>query len=371
MVRQRIVEKYFGTVHIRRSSRAGLTGLALLAFCLNPSEPHACAFDMVKPELTQIDRIIEAERLVLARSGQTNPFTFEATNVLVGPDEGPLIEYLVDSTTRRRLARNPSDEVLFSYSVDQGWKRIAYVDESFRIVLDTALENRSEWQTGMTQSRVDFIKTLQERDNRADWTLIIGELDKVPYRQLREMDLNISDDELRAELWSKRGYPYQAILALLVGLSGTAESRAEINGFIERAIDRDSVDNLGAFTAAYLELEGAQGAKNLEHGFLLNPFQSLEKLEQIVMAMSVHHGLEDLELRNSIHKAIGRLVTNRPEAGAIIARQFSLRSDWSQASQLEPLVRKRQVASLTDMLTISVYLGRAREAASVKAATDG
>ena len=78
------------------------------------------------------------------------------------------------------------------------------------------------------------------------------------------------------------------------------------------------------------------------------------------MALSVHHGLADPLLRSEIQSAIKALVDQRPEAGVIVARQFSLRSDWSQADVLEPLVRERDVA-LGDLLTISVYLARARE----------
>lgn len=356
---------------IHRYRQVGLAGLALLVFNLCPVMADACAFDMVKPEKTQIDRMIEAERLVLARPGLTNGFQFEVTTTLVGPEEGPPIRQLVDSTARRRLASNPSDAVLFGYSREEGWTRIAYIDESSRFILDAALENRSDWRMGMTQGRLGFITELQARNAPADWSLIIGELDKVPYPQLREMDLRISDDKLRAKMWTKEGYRYQAILALLAGLSGTPKSRDMIHAFIERAAERDRVNNLGAFAAAYLELEGVEGAEHLEQAFLMAPAQSLDRIEQIVMAMSVHHGLEDPELRNTIHAAIGRLVAARPEAGAVVARQFSLRSDWSQASQLEPLVRDRQVANMTDMLTISVYLGRAREAALMRGASDG
>ena len=76
--------------------------------------------------------------------------------------------------------------------------------------------------------------------------------------------------------------------------------------------------------------------------------------------MSVHHGLSDTVVNSAIRDAVQVLIESRPEAGAIVARQFSLRSDWSQAAILEPLVQQRKVA-LSDLLTISVYLARARE----------
>jgi hypothetical protein len=275
------------------------------------------------------------------------------------------------SPARRKLASNTSEAVLFSYSAEEGWRRIAYVDESFRFILDSALENRADWRMGMTKSRLDFIVELRARDRPEDWALIIGELDKVPYQQLRDMDIDMSFEDLRAKLWSNEGYPYQAILALLLGLSGTPEARREIEEHLTRVEDWNWANNLGAYAAAYIELEGVDGLKNLEEAFLLDPSQPLDKLEQIVMALSVHNGLEDLEIRTAVHAALERLLANRPEAGAIVARQFSLRSDWSQVSLLEPLIRNRQATSVSDMLTISVYLGRAREAALLEAISDG
>jgi hypothetical protein len=82
-----MAEKNIETICIRRSLPAGLTGLALLAFSLSSSEAHACAFDMVKPERTQIDRMVESERLVLARPAHANPYKFEISTSLIGAQE--------------------------------------------------------------------------------------------------------------------------------------------------------------------------------------------------------------------------------------------------------------------------------------------
>lgn len=315
---------------------------------------------MIKPERTTIDWIVDSEILVLARPSDENPFAFDVTRVLAGVDEGPRIDLLVDVSSRRILAARPSDAVLFAYNSGQGWRRVAYVDASFRYILQTALDHRLAWQNSMPQSRLNLITALQDSSVPAHKSVVIGELDKVPYAVLRTLDLRISDEELLNDLWSRTGYPYQAIRALLLGLSGTPAAKAEIHDYIDLVTDWGWANNLGAFAAAYIELEGASGVEHLTKTMLLDPNQPLEKLEQIVMAMSVHHGIGDQHLRTSIQNSIDALVTRRPEAGVIVARQFSLRSDWSQSTVLEPLVRERSVA-LSDLLTISVYMARARE----------
>ncbi|AXI46299.1 hypothetical protein C1J03_09830 [Sulfitobacter sp. SK012] len=340
--------------------RARAFGVLLAAFCFTSGPAISCAFDMVKPEKTTIDWIVDSEVLVLARPSDENPFAFDVIRVLAGVDDGPPINQLVDSSSRRILAARPADAVLFAYSFDQGWRRVAYVDESFRGLLQTALDHRLAWQNSIPQSRLNFITALQGSSVAAHKTVVIGELDKVPYAVLRTLDIRISDEELLKELWSRTGYPYQAIRALLLGLSGTPAARAEIHDYINRVTDWGWANNLGAFAAAYIELEGASGVEHLANTMLLAPNQPLNKLEQIVMAMSVHHGIGDQQIKTSIQESINALVIQRPEAGVIVARQFSLRSDWSQSTALEPLVRERSVA-LGDLLTISVYMARARE----------
>ncbi len=350
---------------LRRQFSSGLQALALgvsmAALCATSGPAFSCAFDMVKPERTVIDWIVDSETLVLARPSDENPFTFDATRVLVGVDEGPPIGELVDSLIRRKLEARASDAVLFAHDSETGWQRVAYVDESFRDILQTTLDHRLAWQNSMPQSRLDLIMALQDSSLPAHKAIVIGELDKVPYANLRALDIRISDEELLGDLWNTTGYPYQAIRALLLGLSGTPAARAEIHEFIERVTDWGWANNLGAFAAAYIELEGASGVEHLANAMLLDPAQPLDKLEQIVMAMSVHHGIADQPLKTSIQDTIDALVSQRPSAGAVVARQFSLRSDWSQTSVLEPLVRDRSVA-LGDLLTISVYVARASEA---------
>jgi hypothetical protein len=322
---------------------------------------QACAFDMVKPERTAIDWIVDADHLVLTRPQAGNAFLFGVEEVLAGRAEATPVDQLVDTATRNRLVLNPDDAVLFARIEGGPWHRVGYVDARFRDLMDVALAHRSEWRAGMTQSRTDFIHALQASDDPIQRTVVIGELDKVPYPDLRAFDLHIPVEQLLADLWTPAGYPYQAIRALLLGLSGTPEARAEIAAFIDRVEDWEWANNLGAFAAAYIELEGVAGVEHLARGMLSDAAQPLDKVEQIVMALSVHHGLAEPALRDAIGETIQKLVVQRPETGVAIARQFSLRADWSQSAVLEPLVRARNFTTMGDLLTVSVYLATARQ----------
>jgi len=222
-----------------KKPRAWAVSVLLSTAILVSGPAFSCAFDMVKPERTKIDWIVDSEVLVLARPNQEDPFTFNVTQVLTGEYSGSQIGQLVDSITRQRLAANLSATVLFAHDPDNGWRRVAFVDESFRSILDTTLEHRLAWQTGMPQSRLEFITELQDSPVPQHRAIVIGELDKVPYADLRKMDLQIPSEELLGDLWTLEGYPYQAIRALLLGLSGKPAARAKIHDYIIRVEDRN------------------------------------------------------------------------------------------------------------------------------------
>lgn len=340
--------------------RAGLLAVGVLASGLGASPARACAFDMIKPERTVIDWIVEADTLVLARPDPSNAFAFDITDVLRGAQRVPAINHLVNSVERKRLTSNPLDAVLFAHDGAE-WRRVVYVDAYFQDTLDAVLAQSAAWFASMPESRIAFIEDLQQSNDPRHKAIVIGELDKVPYADLRRFDLQISEDELLDRMWSLDDYAYQAILTLLLGFTGTPVAQAEVHDYIDRVADWSWAENLGAFAAALIEMDGTAGVEKLASGMLADPNQSIGKIEQLVMALSVHHALASPELQLAIQSTLDDLLTTRPEAAVVIARQYGLRADWSQAEYLAPLVRDRQFSSLQDMLTVSVYIAQAHE----------
>lgn len=326
----------------------------------------ACAFDMVKPERTLIDWIVDSDSLVLARPAADNPFKFAVVDVLSGSAVPGPVTHLVDSSTRRKLALHADDAVLFAEIANGEWRRVAYIDDAFRDVLHTALAHRNTWREAMPQSRIDFLDALQDTPDPRYRAIVIGELDKVSYAQLQTFDLRIPLEDLIAQLWTKEGYPYQAIHALLIGLSGTEDARAVISKAIRGAKGGAMPANLGAFAAAYIELDGPAAISALAADILQDPAQSLEKLEQIIMALSVHQALVDDVQQAAINAAIARLVRDRPAAAEAVARQFTRRGNWSQSALLNELVRDRKLVSMDAYYTVALYLSEARNQQSAQ-----
>jgi hypothetical protein len=332
---------------------------------------QACAFDLVPPEKSSIDWIVEADRLVLARPRPDNKFAFGVTEVLIGEMGDIELPGLVDSKTRRMLTVNPRQAILFARIEGGDWKRVATIDETFRPILEAAMRYRGDWAGEFDEGRKEFIEELQDNADPRVKALVIAELDKMPYEMLRRMDMRIPPDELISELWMISEAPYQAIRALLLGLSDDEAAHREIHDFINRVEDRSLVRNLGAFAAALIEIDGVAGVEKLASGMLLDPSQPLEKLEQILMALSVQNVVAEREVRDAIGIAVADFVALRPEGGAIVARQFATRSDWSQAAVLQQLLQDQGLPNATDLLTVSVYLAQARQAAAIGSEDEG
>jgi hypothetical protein len=320
----------------------------------------SCAFHTYKPERTAVDWLIEARHLVLARPGPNNEFAYGVVQVIRNATATDQLPFLVSSPLRRRLAANPKDAVLFAAGDDVQWRQVAYVDPDFRRIMQAVIKNAERWRAGYHPARLEMFAALQDHPNPSLRDLSIRELDKAPYSLLRRIDVRIPPETLLAKLWTREGYPYQSITVLLLGLTQSPEARTEIHAFIDRVADWDEARNLGAFATALVELDQADGVARLEGTILADRSQPLQKVEQVIEALTIHNGVGSLKLRKAIAAALGRLVQARPETAALVARQFAARSDWSQASWLKTRVQPDNIPGLADRLAVESYLAWAK-----------
>ena len=325
---------------------------------------HACAFDLTKPERTSIDWILEADTLVLARPDPQNPYSYQVVEVLRGNGDTYQVPLLVHSFNRRMLMLNPDDTVLLRQAEDQSWAQVAYVDRDFNDLLQVTLANAHIWQDGYHPSRFATFEALQTSKTPRLRELALRELDKAPYEMLRDLDLQFATQDLLDELWTLNGYPFQPIRVLLLGLSDDNKARREIYAYFSRIQDWDRANNVGAFAAALIELEGTQGVAYLDKVLVSKPDQPLEKLLGVIGALAVQRRVAPPDLRQAIDHVLARLMSSRPETAPLVAQQFSTFSDWSQQVPLELLVQERRLMTAADMMVVSVYVARARDANS-------
>lgn len=347
----------------RFRSALSLARAAALCLCMMAATKVAiaCSFHTYKPEKTPIDLVIESDHLVIARSDPENPFAYRVVETLRDGGRDVVISQLVDSTTRKRLATNPDEGVLFAFGPERaGWRSVAYLTPGYRQVVDSVMSGMARWKAGYDPARLAIFETLQNDPDPTLRELAIREFDNAPYALLRGIDLTVPAQQLIAGLWTQQGYPYQSIRILLLGLSGEDTARGEVYRYIDRIADRDWAKNLGAFATALVELDGTDGLARLEAAILSDPRQPLDKLEQVVEALAIHNGVGTANLRAAIDATLGRLLEARPEAAALIARQFGTRQDWSQAESLAALVVAGKLPHTDDVTAVAGYVTRAR-----------
>ncbi len=339
-----------------RPSLAGALLAAALALVPAP-QTLACAFHTDLPEKSVADWLVDGIEVVLARPDPENPYAFRITEVIHSAGTPPEVNLLVNSELRRKLMAHPEDEVLLAND-GYGWTILSYVDPVFRPIMREVLARAPGWNGVYGAERLEIFAALQDSADVDLRQLALTEIDKAPYALLRG-------------LWLPQAYGYQPIRVLLLGLTGSEAARDEVRGFLLRVADWEWANNLGAYATAAIELDGIDGVRLLESGFLANPAQPLANLEQVIEAMAIQHGVAPPEVRAEIAATLQRFVHARPQGAAPIARQFMTREDWSQGPLLAGLMEAKALPSAQDLLTVAVYVAQARGAGVIEARDEG
>lgn len=345
------------------AGRTFLAGLLCLWFSAFSGPAQACSFHNYKPEKTLIDRFLTSQTVALARPAPEDPFRYEVTRIYRGKAVEEEIPVLVDSSTRRRLAQNPKDGVLFVHTASGGWQAVAAVDADRRQLLETLLENAADWRADPYHpERFSVLANYQDHGNPGLRRLALQEIDRVPYAMLRTMEVRLSEEDLVGSLTSWADYPYRPINLLLLGLKDSETAAAFVNRQVTLMRDWDTADSLGAAATALIELEGERGVEKLAQFYLADPEQPLAKLESVVEALAIHSSLGVADLQGTIKQALAGFVARRPSGAAMIARQFSTRQDWSIGPYLEAVLRKPGELTPDSKLLVAAYVAQSRAA---------
>lgn len=346
---------------------SGLTGrlkvgsMALLVAAGLLLEAKACSFHNHKPSKTLVDWMLHGDTVVVARPDPDNPFSYKTTEVIRGDPGANTIPFLVDSVSRRTLARNQEDGVVFALTRGGNWQRIAYVGATNRQVIKNIRNRASSWATTeFHPDRFAFFALLQDHSNATIRRLALQEIDRVPYGLLRDINVRLSEEVLIGSLNNVREFNYRPINLLLLGLKGTDEARSYIRKQVTIQKTMDGSPNLGALATALVELEGVAGVKLLDHHFLSDTALSITKAESIVEAMAIHNGVGRTQVRNAIARSLGDLLPRNPALAPLIARQFSARQDWSLLTPMEALLKSAKTLNGATRLSASIYVTQAK-----------
>jgi len=209
----------------------------------------ACGFHGYTPQETAVERMLASDHIVLARLSEDDRFRFKAVEALEGGLENVDIPYLVDSASRRRLAANSDDAVLFARDGSDGeWRRLAYVDAEYRALIDKVVARLPDWELSDDADRYQMFADLHDHPDRDIRTLALLELDRADY----------------------------------------------------------------GYATAWLEFDGAEAARALADGYLKTPTTRPKARELIVEAMAIHSLSGDEATRNAIGAELKAAVAEAP-----------------------------------------------------------
>lgn len=341
--------------------RLTLLASALVAAGIaSPATP--CAFHNFAPAESLVNQLLGTDHIVLARIDPANPFRYAAVEAIEGPLEGVEIPYLVDTTTRRRLALNPGDRVLFVRDEGYGaWTRLAYLDAGLRPVFDGVAARLPAWELGADEDRFGMFAGLIDHPDAAVADIALREIDQADYSVLRGLPIRASVEPMMAALYDPAQINMRPIRILLLGLSGDPGAERFLRRAFDRALGFDGAV-LGAYATALMELGGPAAADRIAREVLLDPALPVETRELVVEAFALQSQSGADETAQAARAAIDAALVQAPELAGAVARQFGLRGDFSQNERLAALMNEKRVTAIADMLAVGQYVMFAREA---------
>ncbi len=329
---------------------------SILAGLVFAASANACGFHNYTPQPTLVNRLLVSDDIVLARMAPDNPFQFQAFEALEGNLGAAEIPYLIDATTRRRLALDSNAAVLFARDGSYGpWKRLAFVDAALAPVLRTVMENLPAWEVGGDDHRLGYFATLLGHPDDRIHRLALRELDLADYSLLRDLDLDLAPSRLLVQFDSPMESEFKPIRILLLGLSGEKQQRARLESGLENSV-RAEGRFLGAYATALIELVGPEAINDIASVYLTDRDLPLVARELLIEAISLHGQTGDRVMEEAISVAIESSLWLDPGLAGAVARRFGSRGDWSHHSALQALLMEGAVHAPADKQDVSQYV---------------
>jgi hypothetical protein len=352
----------WATRALRRPGWLWAALLLAIVPALLPAPVFACLVCITLPERTIADRVIEAETVVLAREDPARPFSYVPVEPLKGHVSAAPIPFLVDSTTRRRLAADGDASVLFVREAES-WVQLAYVDAPVRAMLAQILAAAPAWDAEPDHAqRFTFFANLHDHPNDTIRLLALAEISRAPYAQIRSMTPRLSRPQIARILRDPKWVEWAPVHILFLGLSDDPEDHAFVRRTTRLAAERGIQSHLGAWATALVEIDGAPAIDWLQTAYLEDPNREVEALRAVIDALATLLDGGDPDLQPAIAAALRDLPQRRPDLAPEAAVQLAALGDWSQAETFSDILESGAVAGPAAEFVLMTYLEAARDA---------
>ena len=300
--------------------------LAVLTIALAPLTALACAVCAPTAPLTVVQRMIDADRAVLAVPDSGPLPAWRIVEVLKGDPGGSAPD--ASAPIPRDAGERPVLWVRDALSRE--WTPLAAVAASRTEWLRslgrfkrTAEMDASDWTTRVAA----FVPLLEDPEPLVAETAY-GEVARAPYAAMRANRTSL--DAMRLARWvdDPNLADRRPLYLLLLGLAGGPADAARIERRLAARRPGTDTTDLPALIAAQLELRGAARLPAVEKAWLLDPARTQQEVRAAIVAMSVHGGSPGPVSREAVVGAYLRFVERRRPLAGLVAQDLAGWKVW-------------------------------------------
>ena len=332
----------------------------------------SCTLCIGFPDKTDADYFIESHCVVLARQAESDPFAYAPQQVLKGVYDGSDINLLVDTMTRRILAADPERHViLVQEQPGKEWRSLGITSNNYLSVVRRIVVLGEGWKGKEgAEQRWRFFFQLFGHDDHRIRQLAYLEMARAPYAVLKQLGQIASGDSYANYLSDPKYIEWRSLAILLLAQSDAQSDKQTIRDNLDAAIRLGITTNLAAWTAAAIEVDGASAIELVEKEYFLQQDRSLEEIQAIAKALSIHGSAGNSQLQDRIVASYGLLLRAHPENALRIAEDLRT---WNRTELVDELLAALQSTpklQFADKQTIRRYLRAAAAPKELALAND-
>jgi hypothetical protein len=186
--------------------------------------------------------------------------------------------------------------------------------------------------------------------------LSYGELARAPYDAMRGLKPRLDPSTIAGWVGDPGLARRRAAYVLLLGVAGGDRAAAIVEAAIAAALERGDAADLAPLLAAYLELNGADGARWIEDTFFRDPARSLQEIEAARLAFSVHGAAGGTVSRSRVVEAYRVLIVAHPPMAGFVAQDLEDWQAWEVTPDYVAVVEARAVKDPAGQFAIAGFL---------------
>ena len=338
------MEHNYSCIDVTTNQQSNSLSTVSLLFTVLP-RAGACLLCLPFPTTTVADALIESQLVVFAREDHDKPFTYRPVQVLKGSVETGNIDLFVNSTTRRMLQVHASDVVVLIRETEEGpWKSLGIADEEYQQVIHRILALSQDWvgKNG-TAKRCAFFAQLLGHDNRAIFELSYLELGRAPYSTIKRVARLMSVEDLLPILQKREYFKWRSLAILMLAQDADVETRKLIKDRFEVCCKFAVTTNLGAWAAAFIEIEGTSAIDLIQDHYLRDTNRTEEEIQAVITALSIHGQDGRAGLRDRIASSYGVALQYHPYIAGRIANDLADWKKWEYRNDIEKLLAEARI----------------------------